>query len=280
MTTESKKNWDEIRILYPEWKGKALTFSYDDAQIYDRRLVSIFNQHGVKATFHLNSGTLDQDGFITRAEVKELYANHEVACHAVTHPYFNRLSVTQTAAEIYEDRRTLEQCCGKIVRGFSYPYGEYNERLIETAMNLGIVYSRTVENTMNFSLPSDFMHWNPTCHDDMVTDAVIEDFMNPPEYRDLSLMYIWGHSFEFERNDRWEHISHICDKLHGRQDVWYATNIEIYDYVTAMRALVLSVDGDILYNPSAVPLYLMLGDNKFCLPAGMCVNRRTYSEIQ
>ena len=269
-----------IKFLFPNGKDKALTFSYDDAQIYDRRLVSIFNQYGMKATFHLNSGTLDQDGFVTSSEVEELYANHEVACHAVTHPYFNQLSGAQTASEIYEDRKTLEACCGKIVRGFSYPFGEYNERLIEIARNLGIVYSRTVQDTMNFTLPSDFMLWHPTCHHDKVTDAFLEDFLNPQGYRNLSLLYIWGHSYEFERKNNWDHISHICDKLKSRQDVWYATNIEIYEYVTAMRSLIVSVDGNIIYNPTAINLYLLLGGKTVCLPAGMCINCRTYSEIR
>lgn len=280
MAVENENAMKDIRFLFPDWKDKALTFSYDDAQIYDRRLVSIFNQYDVKATFHLNSGTLNQDGFITSSEVEELYANHEVACHAVTHPFFNQLSGTQTAAEIYEDRLALEKYCGKIVRGFSYPFGEYNERLIETAANLGIVYSRTVEDTMNFFLPSDFMRWHPTCHHDKVTDEFMEDYLNPPDYRNLSLFYIWGHSFEFERNDNWGHIAHICDRLHGRGDVWYAANIEIYEYVTAMRSLVVSVDGYTVYNPAATALYLIIGDKKICLPAGMCINRRTYSEIR
>lgn len=277
MTTETKNNMNDIKLLFPEWKERVLTFSYDDAQIYDRRLVSIFNQYDMKATFHLNSGTLGQDGFVTGSEVEELYANHEVACHAMTHPRFNQLPQTQTVTELYEDRRALEQYCGKIVRGFSYPYGEYNERLVETAVSLGIVYSRTVEDTMNFSLPSDFMHWHPTCHHNKVTDKLVEDFLNA---RKLPLLYIWGHSFEFERNNNWDHITHICESLKGRKDVWYATNMEIYEYVTAMRGLVISVDGNILYNPSATPLYLLLGDKNVCLPAGMCINRRTYSEIR
>ena len=37
-----------IRFLFPEGKDKALTFSYDDAQIYDRRLVSILNRRGMR----------------------------------------------------------------------------------------------------------------------------------------------------------------------------------------------------------------------------------------
>ena len=280
MTSEMKNTMNEIKFFFPEGKDKALTFSYDDAQIYDRRLVSIFNQYDMKATFHLNSGTLDREGYITRSEVEELYANHEVACHAATHPHFNQVSQAQTVAELYEDRRELEQCCGKIVRGFSYPYGEYNERLVETAVNLGIVYSRTVESTMNFAIPSDFMRWHPTCHHNKVTDELIEDFLNPRGHRDLSLLYIWGHSYEFERNDNWDYIAHICESLQGRKDVWYATNLEIYEYVTAIRSLVVSVDGSLIYNPTAVPIYLLIGGKSFCLPAGMCINRRTYSEIR
>ena len=264
----------DIKFLFPDGKDKALTFSYDDAQIYDRRLVSIFNQYGMKGTFHLNSGTLDQDGFVTSSEVESLYANHEVACHAVTHPYFNQLSDAQAAMEIYEDRQALETYSGRIVRGFSYPFGEYNDRLIEIAGNLGIVYSRTVLSTMNFTLPSNFMLWHPSCHHDEVTDAFLEGFLNPPSYRNLSLLYIWGHSYEFERNHNWDHISHICDKLKGRQDVWYATNIEIYEYVTAMRSLVVSVDGNMIYNPTATDLYLLLGGKTVRLSPGMCINRR------
>lgn len=273
--TEGKMT--EIKYLFPEWKDKALTFSYDDAQIYDRRLVSIFNRYDVKGTFHLNSGTLDQDGFITSAEVKELYAGHEVACHGVTHPFFNQLSPAQTAAQLYEDRMALERYSGQIVRGFSYPFGEYSDRLIESASKLGIVYSRTVESTMNFFLPSDFMRWHPTCHHDQATDDLLEDFLHPQGYRNMSMLYIWGHSFEFERNDNWEHIAHVCDVLHGRKDVWYATNIEIFEYVTAMRSLVASVDGTLVYNPTAVPLYLCVNGRNILLDAGGLVSLRTCS---
>ena len=49
-------------------KMKALTFSYDDGVLQDRRLIEIFNKYGLKATFNLNSGffggkwTLVRDG--------------------------------------------------------------------------------------------------------------------------------------------------------------------------------------------------------------------------
>ena len=45
-----------MEYLYPGGLAKAITFSYDDGQVYDRRLIEIFNQAGFKGTFHLNSG--------------------------------------------------------------------------------------------------------------------------------------------------------------------------------------------------------------------------------
>lgn len=269
MALTEKRTPDMIEFLFPDGKDKAVTFSYDDAQIYDRRLVSIFDQYGMKGTFHLNSGTLGEREYITKDEVGTLYGNHEVACHAVTHPFFNELSQGMMVRELLEDRHALEGYTNRIVRGFSYPFGEYSDRLMETARQLGIVYARTVEDRMNFNLPGDFMCWHPTCHHNKVTDAMIEDFLNPPMYRNLALFYIWGHSFEFERENNWNHIRHICEALQGREDVWYATNIEIYEYVTAIRSLVMSADGRIIYNPTATPVYLMIGYTKACVPAGM-----------
>ncbi len=42
--------------MFPDNKYKALTFSYDDGVEQDRRLVKLFNQYNLKATFNLNSG--------------------------------------------------------------------------------------------------------------------------------------------------------------------------------------------------------------------------------
>ena len=64
------------------------------------------------------------------------------------------------------------------------------------------------------------------------------------------LFYIWGHSYEFDRNDNWDRIEEICEKLGGREDIWYATNIEIYECVEAYKRLVYSADGRRVYNPS------------------------------
>ena len=49
-----------IYTCFPGGKHKALTMSYDDGREEDRRLVKLFNQHGIKGTFNINAG-LKQD---------------------------------------------------------------------------------------------------------------------------------------------------------------------------------------------------------------------------
>jgi len=37
-------------------------------------------------------------------------------------------------------------------------------------------------------------------------------------------------------------------------DFWYATNMEIYEYVQAYKSLVYSADGKIVYNPTLLDI--------------------------
>ncbi len=243
-------------FYYPQGKKKALTFSYDDGQIHDRRLVEIFNKYNMKATFHINSGILGVDGFITKEEIGNLFKGHEVSCHSVTHPYLTKLSKEQIVEEIREDRRELENIVGYPVRGMSYPFGEYDSSIVNALDVLGIEYSRTVNATGGFFMPANFLEWHPTCHHNAGIIDKLKDFKKPTPWLKLPLFYIWGHSFEFARENNWEVIEDFCREAADDPTVWYATNIEIKDYICALKGLIFSVDQTMVYNPSCVPVWL------------------------
>ena len=81
----------KIYTCFPEGKAKALTMSYDDGRLQDERLVEIFNKYGIRGTFNLNYGLMDGDeNRIQKEHVWELYQNHEVATHCLTHPTIAR----------------------------------------------------------------------------------------------------------------------------------------------------------------------------------------------
>ncbi len=251
-----------MKFLYSEGKSKALTFSYDDGQEYDKKLLDIFNKYHLKATFHLNSGMFDgvterNENFVTTKEVADgLYAGHEIACHGLWHKDLPGLTNQQIITEILEDRKALESLTGKMIQGMSYAYGRYSEKIKELAKSAGIKYSRTVNDTKGFFPPVDFMEWHPTCHHDNNLLELGDKFLDAPGYIELPLMYVWGHSFEFGRSGDWSVMEAFAEKMSGRDDIWYATNMEIYDYLTAIRSLEVSADGSVLYNPTATTVWM------------------------
>ena len=243
-------------IYYPEGKKRALTMSYDDGQVHDRKLVEIFNRYGIRGTFHLNSGMLDRDVFVKASEVAELYKGHEVSAHSLTHPYLTSLPADMAVSEVIEDRRRLETLVGYPVRGMSYPFGAYSDELIAALPCMGIEYSRTVNSHGGFQLPDNFLAWHPTCHHGQNLMERAKVFNEQPPWAQMPLLYVWGHSFEFDRENNWELIEEFCKSVSGDESVWYATNIEIIDYIKAMRGLRFTVDGRMVNNPSATPVWI------------------------
>ena len=113
--------------LYKDGKTRALTMSYDDGQIHDLRLIEIFNKYGIKGTFNLNANNIGKEGYVTAQDVATKYVGHEVACHGLTHQYFERIPREELICEVIEDRRRLEAICGYPVNGMAYPYGTLSD---------------------------------------------------------------------------------------------------------------------------------------------------------
>lgn len=252
-----------MRFVYPEGKRKALTFSYDDGQCFDKRLAELLRSHGMKGTFHLNSGRLGvergRDVYVKPEEVKEVYAGHEVACHGVEHRNPPTITGGQLVLEIQEDRKALEKLTGGLVQGLSYAYGNYTQETKEIVRALGIKYSRTIQETKMFWAPADFLEWHPTCHHGNDLLALGESFLNVPGFYELPVMYVWGHSFEFGWSGDWSVIETFADRMAGREDIWYATNLEICEYIQATRQQEFSADGTAMRNPTAVSVWVNTG---------------------
>lgn len=244
----------KITVCYPEGKMKALTMSYDDGGAADKRLIDIFNRYGIKGTFHLNSGLIGQGNRVREDEVAQVYKGHEVAAHSVTHPIIAMSPKEQIVNEILEDRKTLERLVGYTVRGLSYPFGSYNSMIKQMLPHLGIDYARVVGNSGTFSLPDDWYEWKATCHH----NANLMDYAELFVSKKQGLLYVWGHSHEFDKDQNWQLIEDFCAFIGGRDDIWYVTNIEFVDYMKAFRNLQCSAACDFVYNPSARSVWLMV----------------------
>lgn len=254
-----------IYLCFPMGKTLAFTCSYDDGKVMDHRLVELMNRYGIKGTFHLNSAFFQETQghrypYIKEKDVARLYKGHEIACHTCHHITMTRTNSVLNIEEVLQNRKDLETICQKPVTGFSYPNGCYDDEVISTLKSCGIRYARTTKSTMSFDLPTDFMRWHPTCHHREDIFALKDRFLSVHYGERLQVFYLWGHSYEFERDDHWERIEQFFQQMQGHPQVWYATNHEIEAYMDAGKRLIYFADQSSVYNPSGMDVWIQVDD--------------------
>lgn len=263
-------------LRYPEGKVKAVTLSYDDGVRFDLQLAEIIEKYGMKCTFNLNTGYMTEDRKekkLMPQEVKTylLDKGHEVAVHGKFHKAPGLCRPTDIACDVLDCRRELEDMFGIIIRGMAYPdsgirnvqNGVEYPKVKEILQDLDIVYARTLGGDNNeFKLPIDWHAWMPTVHHrnpnilewaKEFAQTKLEDLYGARRWP--RLFYLWGHSYEFNNDNNWDHLEAICQILGNREDTWYATNMEIYDYVNAYSRLIFSADGCIVHNPTTQKIW-------------------------
>ena len=245
-----------IYTCFPGGTFKVLTMSYDDGRTEDYRLVDLFNKHGIKGTFNLNGGITGDPKRIPTSEYRRVYEGHEIACHTYTHPTISRCPLDQVARQVLADREALEQITGKPVRGLAYPNGSYSKEIMAMLPALGIRYGRVVPTTGTFAIPEDFMAWAGTCHHNGALMDKARAFADLFKKQYLYMMYVWGHSYEFTDRDNWDVMEDFCAFIGGREDIWYATNIEIVDYLADAARMQYTAAGDYAYNPNAQSVFI------------------------
>ena len=225
-------------------KKKFLTFSYDDGVTQDIRLIELFHKYGMKATFNLNSARLSETATLLReevavrhdkikhADVKYIYAGHEVAAHTLTHPKLSCIEKDKDIVrEVEQDRLILSELCGYEVVGMAYPAGSayVDERVINLVKNqTGIRYARNTTSNFSFDEQSDLINFSPSVYHHKEMDKLFElgeQFLHlKPEKKQI--FYVWGHSYEFDIHNSWDRMEEFLRMMSGHDDICYCTNRE------------------------------------------------------
>lgn len=219
--------------------AKYVTFSFDDGIEQDRRFVKELNKYGFKATFNINTGiqtranTWVNEGVeIHRMNIdglKDLYKGHEVAVHSLTHPFLEKLDEETIYNELYYDKKNIEEWFEQDVTGMAYPYGTYDDRVIKIAKDLGIKYARTAGTSMKFSLPEDMMKYTGTCHfSNSEIFRLIDEFDSLEDTSEKQVLYIWGHTYEFDVMKKWDFLTQLLERLKTVK-AQFVTNRQAFD---------------------------------------------------
>ncbi|MBN2350985.1 MAG: hypothetical protein JXD23_00340 [Spirochaetales bacterium] len=69
----------------------------------------------------------------------------------------------------------------------------------------------------------------------IVVEFCLDGILEPIRKQQLFWFSVWGHSWEFERDANWDLFDRFCDLAGVRADIWYATVIDVFDYLKAAR---------------------------------------------
>jgi len=260
-------------LRFPEGKSKAVTLSYDDGVVEDLKLADILSSYGLKGTFNLVGTKFKQDN-LSDDEIRKHILNkgHEIAIHGYFHRPEGTLRTIEGIRDVLDCRLELEERFGIIVRGMAYPDTGIRrftsnvsyERIKGYLTDLDIAYARTLGEDNNlFMLPVDWHNWMPTAHhNNPKLGEYVEEFINVDNNgrvygasRYPRLFYLWGHSFEFARDNNWDVIYDFCEKMSGNDDIWFATNMEIYEYINAYNSLIFNASETKVYNPTLFDIW-------------------------
>lgn len=229
-------------MSWKETKRKAFTLSYDDGVVQDVRLIQLLNKYGLKCTFNLNSEFLGRGGFLSNGtimhykirpeDVQEVYKDHEVAVHTLTHPFLPSLEEAEVIRQVEQDRLNLEQLTGKPVVGMAYPCGGANSdaRVAQVIKErTGVKYARTLVNTDSFDLQENLHLFRPNTHNldwDRLNRLAKEFVESDPDKPQV--FYVWGHAYEMDFDSaQWVRLEEFFAYISGREDIFYGTNTEV-----------------------------------------------------
>lgn len=268
-------------MRYPDGKGKAITLSYDDGVQQDIPMIALMKKYGVKGTFNLNSArfiTRDHvypEGKVWRAMIDEdvvpTYSDPicSVATHSAHHPTLLNATEAEIAEEILSDRKNLEALFGKVINGHAIPNGPYDETTIKVGKMCGLKFMRTTKSTKSYKYPKTLLPLDPTCaHSDPYLMELTEQFLADSPKEDPFLFYLWGHTYTFEGNNNWYIIEDFMKAVSGKEDIWFATNDEIFDYAEKFNQLESSANGHIVHNPTDTEIWFMAGGKTHTIKSG------------
>ena len=280
-------------MRFPGGKGKAVTLSYDDGRKSDIRFSDMLERYGLKCTFNIHGSAMrTPENNLTYDEMRKyiLDRGHEIAVHGYYHRASGTVRPIEGIRDVLDNRVELEREFDMIIRGMAYPDSgitsfvnpDYTyEKVKNYLTELDIAYARTLgQDNWRFALPDDWHAWMPTAHHDNPNvlswiDTFLSIDLSEKVYvasRRSRLFYLWGHSFEFDNKNNWEHGEEICKKLGGHDDIWYATNMEIYEYVQAYNSLIYNADNTKVYNPTLKTVWFDIDRTLYEIKPGETIN--------
>ena len=137
-----------------------VSLNFDDGWVSHYTAVRpMLNKAGMKGTFYIITNEMknadpnqqtDLDAYLTADNLKSMQNDgHEISAHTRTHTSLVSLSSQQMDAEISGSRADLQSAGFSPVDTFAFPYGDYNDAVIQKVKDAGFIGARSVQDGYN-----------------------------------------------------------------------------------------------------------------------------------
>ena len=214
---------------------KYLVFSIDDGTVFDKKSIEIFDKYDVHATFNLNSGLDDFVWYfndeipIRRLVLKDnvdLYKNHEIASHSLTHPYLDSCSEEEIIRQVNEDIQNLENIFHRKITSFATPFrtsGNRETDIIKNNCPVNNIRISCIDESMD--IPSDVFNIKITALDINRAFELLPEFINRKE----GVFIYAGHSYDFAVKTSFEKLEEFIVEILKHDDIKIVTMSELVD---------------------------------------------------
>lgn len=231
------------------------TTSWDDGYRDDLRVAKILDHYKVKGTFYVCPTRQHGLTPLTEQEICMLATHHEIGAHTMTHPKLTAIPQEKAQREIHESKLWIEKVTGKPCTMFCYPYGDFNDVIVQHIREAGFWGARTVEQykfrtESPFLLPTS-LHiypfplrpvWNRHALDPLRNALPTTRMMNIPFIslrswssfakalfrsayeQGKSWFHLWGHSAEIYRYDMERDLEVFLAYIRSFSNVDYVPN--------------------------------------------------------
>jgi peptidoglycan/xylan/chitin deacetylase (PgdA/CDA1 family) len=118
--------------------GKYVAITFDDGyRDFYTDAFSIIKQTGVKATIFVISGFINYQNYMTDQQIKEIAHSGlvEIGAHTIHHVDIKSVTPAEAENEVVGSKTYLETKYGIKVESFAYPYGAFDDKIVQIVKN-------------------------------------------------------------------------------------------------------------------------------------------------
>jgi len=122
-----------------------ISFAIDDGwrSTYDNA-IPIFDAYRIKTTCYIITGRFNNPSYIGISEILSLQSRgHEIGAHSRSHIDLRGMSPAQLVSEIKGSQEDLYRNGVASVTSFSYPFGSYDQTIVQAVKSAGYTNART-----------------------------------------------------------------------------------------------------------------------------------------